>query len=173
MEGPRTHRQGFYNSKILKFRVFRPQMSSWITQKRKLKSEKLLMMILGALPVWYSQFSKILAFFRNANGRSRENDVSVRIFYWNLRKWDWNALETHVSRFFAMLLRLLWFLEGKKNWRRAYKSMLLLDYLLKNGSERVVGVTRDHLYDMRALEHYTHTDEKGKDQGSIPSISRN
>lgn len=45
--------------------------------------------------------------------------------------------------------------------------MLLLDYLLKNGSERVVGVTRDHLYDMRALEHYTHTDEKGKDQGTI------
>ena len=65
-------------------------------------------------------------------------------------------------------------LEGKKNWRRAYKSMLLLDYLLKNGSERVVGVTRDHLYDMRALEHYTHTDEKGKDQGniSLPSGSR-
>ena len=42
---------------------------------------------------------------------------------------------------------------------------MLLDYLVKNGSERVITTTREHLYDMRALEHYTHIDEKGKDQG--------
>lgn len=55
--------------------------------------------------------------------------------------------------------------EGKKNWRRTYKSLLLLDYLIKNGSERVITTTREHLYDMRALEHFTHIDDKGKDQG--------
>jgi len=55
--------------------------------------------------------------------------------------------------------------EGKKNWRRTYKSLLLLDYLIKHGSERVITTTREHLYDMRSLEHYTHIDEKGKDQG--------
>lgn len=63
---------------------------------------------------------------------------------------------------------MLWkrmFEENKKAWRRIYKSLLLLDYLVKNGSERVIQVTRDHLYDLRALEHYQHTDEKGKDQG--------
>ena len=76
----------------------------------------------------------------------------------------WKRMFQGFSRCFIVFWQIL---EGKKNWRRAYKSMLLLDYLLKNGSERVVGVTRDHLYDMRALEHYTHTDEKGKDQGNI------
>lgn len=63
---------------------------------------------------------------------------------------------------------MLWkrmFEENKKAWRRIYKSLLLLDYLVKNGSERVIQATRDHLYDLRALEHYQHTDEKGKDQG--------
>ena len=43
--------------------------------------------------------------------------------------------------------------------------MLLLDYLVKHGSERVITTTRDHLYDLRALEHFTHVDDKGKDQG--------
>ena len=38
---------------------------------------------------------------------------------------------------------------------------------MKNGSERVIQVTRDHLYDLRALEHYQHTDEKVF-QGGVP-----
>ena len=57
------------------------------------------------------------------------------------------------------------FEQDKKAWRRVYKSLLLLDYLVKNGSERVIQATRDHLYDMRALEHFAYVDEKGKDQG--------
>lgn len=34
--------------------------------------------------------------------------------------------------------------EGK-HWRRIYKSMLLLDHLIKNGSDRVIESARDHL----------------------------
>lgn len=52
-----------------------------------------------------------------------------------------------------------------KVWRRIYKSLLLLDHLLKNGSSRVVDSARDHVYDIRALERFTSIDEKGKDQG--------
>jgi hypothetical protein len=39
-----------------------------------------------------------------------------------------------------------------QNWRRTYKSLLLLDYLIKNGSERVVTSAREHLYDLRSGE---------------------
>lgn len=45
------------------------------------------------------------------------------------------------------------------------QSLLLLTYLVKNGSERVVTNTRDHIYDLRQLESFSHFDEYGKDQG--------
>uniref|UniRef100_A0A915E0Y0 ENTH domain-containing protein n=1 Tax=Ditylenchus dipsaci TaxID=166011 RepID=A0A915E0Y0_9BILA len=38
-------------------------------------------------------------------------------------------------------------------------------YLLKNGSERVISTARDHLFEMRALESYKCFDERGKDEG--------
>merc|ERR1719228_1535481 len=62
---------------------------------------------------------------------------------------------------------MLWkrLFQEKQNWRRIYKSLLLLDYLIKNGSERVVTSAREHLYDLRSLENYTFVDDMGKDQG--------
>ena len=41
----------------------------------------------------------------------------------------------------------------------------MLNYLIKNGSERVVTSGREHIYDLRSLENYTFIDENGKDQG--------
>lgn len=43
--------------------------------------------------------------------------------------------------------------------------MLLLNYLVRNGSERVVTSSREHIYDLRSLENYSYFDEFGKDQG--------
>ena len=45
------------------------------------------------------------------------------------------------------------------------QSLLLLNYLVKNGSERVVTSAREHLYDLRGLETYSFHDEHGRDQG--------
>ena len=45
------------------------------------------------------------------------------------------------------------------------QSLLLLHYLIRNGSERVVTNAREHVYDMKPLEEYTFRDEHGKDQG--------
>lgn len=42
--------------------------------------------------------------------------------------------------------------------------MCFLDQV-RNGSERVVTSSREHVYDLRALENYTFTDENGKDMG--------
>merc|ERR1719295_2283066 len=55
--------------------------------------------------------------------------------------------------------------DNRSNWRRTYKSLLLLDYLVKNGSERVVTNAREHIYDLRSMENYSFVDENGKDQG--------
>ena len=51
--------------------------------------------------------------------------------------------------------------DNRSNWRRTYKSLLLLDYLIKNGSERVVTSAREHIYDLRSMENYTFVDENG------------
>ncbi|CAB4004049.1 Hypothetical predicted protein [Paramuricea clavata] len=77
------------------------------------------------------------------------------------------AKYTFTYEHFPEVMSMLWkrMLQEKKNWRRVYKSLLLLSYLLRNGSERVVTSSRDHIYDMRQLEDYQHIDEHGRDQG--------
>jgi len=78
------------------------------------------------------------------------------------------AQYTYQYEHFPEVMGMLWkrmFEEQRKNWRRSYKGLLLLAYLIKNGSERVVTSAREHLYDLRGLETYTFIDEFGKDQG--------
>eukprot|EP00118_Oscarella_pearsei_P003183 m.13336 g.13336 ORF g.13336 m.13336 type:complete len:573 (+) comp24694_c0_seq1:95-1813(+) len=75
---------------------------------------------------------------------------------------------TYTYEHFPEVMAMTWkrLLESNpKNWRRVYKALLLLAYLLRNGSERVVSSARDHLYDMRPLEDFQFRDERGKDQG--------
>ncbi|GMT36043.1 hypothetical protein PFISCL1PPCAC_27340 [Pristionchus fissidentatus] len=69
---------------------------------------------------------------------------------------------------FHQVMTILWkrmFEDNKYAWRRVYKSLMLLNHLLSHGSERVIASARDHQFQMRSLEHYKCTDEKGKDQG--------
>uniref|UniRef100_H2YSU4 ENTH domain-containing protein n=1 Tax=Ciona savignyi TaxID=51511 RepID=H2YSU4_CIOSA len=76
------------------------------------------------------------------------------------------ARDTFMYEYFPEVMGMLWkrmLHEGRKNWRRIYKSQLLLMYLIKNGSERVVTSAREHLYDLKSLQDYTCHDEHGKD----------
>ncbi|XP_055853273.1 uncharacterized protein LOC129916999 isoform X2 [Episyrphus balteatus] len=78
------------------------------------------------------------------------------------------AHATFTYESFPEVMSMLWkrmLQDNKTNWRRTYKSLLLLNYLVRNGSERVVTSSREHIYDLRSLENYTFTDEGGKDQG--------
>ncbi|XP_060096218.1 clathrin interactor 1 [Heteronotia binoei] len=78
------------------------------------------------------------------------------------------AKATFMYEQFPELMNMLWtrmLKDNKKNWRRVYKSLLLLSYLIRNGSERVVTSAREHIYDLRSLENYHFVDENGKDQG--------
>ncbi|XP_076388070.1 clathrin interactor lqfR isoform X2 [Megachile rotundata] len=78
------------------------------------------------------------------------------------------AQATFTYEQFPEVMSMLWkrmLQENKRNWRRTYKSLLLLNYLVRNGSERVVTSSREHIYDLKSLENYTCIDEFGKDQG--------
>jgi len=76
--------------------------------------------------------------------------------------------DTFMYECFPEVMGMLWkrmLHEGRKNWRRIYKALLLLSYLIRNGSERVVTSAREHLYDLKSLQDYSCYDENGKDQG--------
>lgn len=69
---------------------------------------------------------------------------------------------------FPEVMAMLWrrmLIDSQSNWRRTYKSLVVLNYLIKNGAERVVTSAREHIYDLKSLENYTYVDELGKDCG--------
>ncbi|KAJ1938621.1 Epsin-3, clathrin recruitment and traffic between the Golgi and endosome [Kickxella alabastrina] len=51
------------------------------------------------------------------------------------------------------------------NWRQVYKALQLLEYLIKNGSERVVDEVQSHVTVVKMLKNFHHIDANGKDQG--------
>ncbi|XP_069189092.1 LOW QUALITY PROTEIN: telomere length regulation protein TEL2 homolog [Procambarus clarkii] len=78
------------------------------------------------------------------------------------------AQSTFYYEQFPEVMGMLWkrmLQENRAAWRRTYKSLLLLNYLVRNGSERVVTSAREHIYDLRTLENFKYIDEHGKDQG--------
>ncbi|KGB78752.2 ENTH domain-containing protein c [Cryptococcus deuterogattii R265] len=52
-----------------------------------------------------------------------------------------------------------------REWRQIYKALTLLEFLVKNGSERVVDDARAHISTIKMLRSFHYIDEKGKDQG--------
>ncbi|KAK4321677.1 hypothetical protein Pmani_007538 [Petrolisthes manimaculis] len=78
------------------------------------------------------------------------------------------AQSTFYYEQFPEVMGMLWkrlLQDNRAAWRRTYKSLLLLNYLVRNGSERVVTSAREHIYDLRSLENFKYLDEHGKDQG--------
>ncbi|GIJ82765.1 epsin-3, clathrin recruitment and traffic between the Golgi and endosome [Aspergillus pseudoviridinutans] len=55
--------------------------------------------------------------------------------------------------------------KSAEEWRQIYKSLQLLEFLIKNGSERVVDDARSHLSLIRMLRQFHYIDQNGKDQG--------
>lgn len=78
------------------------------------------------------------------------------------------AQATFSYEYFPETMAMLWrrmLIDNQTNWRRTYKSLVVLNYLIKNGAERVVTSAREHIYDLKSLENYTYVDENGKDCG--------
>lgn len=55
--------------------------------------------------------------------------------------------------------------KSAEEWRQIYKALQLLEYLVKNGSERVIDDARSHLSSIKMLRNFHYIDEKMKDQG--------
>uniref|UniRef100_A0A7N0UA29 ENTH domain-containing protein n=1 Tax=Kalanchoe fedtschenkoi TaxID=63787 RepID=A0A7N0UA29_KALFE len=53
-----------------------------------------------------------------------------------------------------------------KNWRHVYKGLTVLEYLVANGSERVIDEIREHAYQISTLSDFQYIDSSGKDQGN-------
>lgn len=51
-----------------------------------------------------------------------------------------------------------------KNWRHVYKSLILLDYIIKCGSERIAQQCRENIYTIETLKDFQHI-EDNRDQG--------
>ncbi|PWN52784.1 ENTH-domain-containing protein [Violaceomyces palustris] len=78
------------------------------------------------------------------------------------------AAATHNFQDFNEIMPAIYrrFMEKEaREWRQIYKSLQLLEYLVKNGSERVVDDARSHLATIKILRNFHYIDEKGKDQG--------
>ncbi|CAK9861109.1 unnamed protein product [Sphagnum jensenii] len=52
-----------------------------------------------------------------------------------------------------------------RNWRHVYKSLTVLEYLVANGSERVIDELREHTYHIQTLVDFQYIEASGKDQG--------
>jgi len=52
-----------------------------------------------------------------------------------------------------------------KNWRHVYKALVLLDHLVRHGSERVTRDCRNNIVAIRTLADFQHIDENGRDNG--------
>lgn len=52
-----------------------------------------------------------------------------------------------------------------KNWRHVYKALILMDYLVKTGSEQVAKECREKIYSVQTLRDFQYFDKDGHDQG--------
>ncbi|KAG0321263.1 Epsin-3, clathrin recruitment and traffic between the Golgi and endosome [Podila horticola] len=52
-----------------------------------------------------------------------------------------------------------------REWRQLYKSLVLLEYLVTHGSERVVDEARGHISTIKVLRSFQYVDDNGKDEG--------
>lgn len=59
-------------------------------------------------------------------------------------------------------------LNKRRDWHQA---LTLLEFLVKNGSERVVDDARAHVSTIKMLRSFHYIDEKGKDQGINGKLS--
>ncbi|KAI3683438.1 hypothetical protein L1987_83941 [Smallanthus sonchifolius] len=69
---------------------------------------------------------------------------------------------------YQMIMSIVWkrVNDTGKNWRHVYKGLTVLEYLVANGSERVIDEIREHSYHIKSLSDFQYLDHNGKDQGN-------
>lgn len=73
---------------------------------------------------------------------------------------------TYNTMAFTEIMQIIWkrLNDHGKNWRHVYKSLVLLDYLIKVGSEKVAQQCRENIFAVQTLKDFQYIEEN-KDQG--------
>ncbi|KAK4952974.1 Epsin-3, clathrin recruitment and traffic between the Golgi and endosome [Elasticomyces elasticus] len=86
--------------------------------------------------------------------------------------WDLNAIKEQVAGLSLYDLNEIMPMIYKRfteksaeEWRQIYKALQLMEFLVKNGSERVIDDARTHLSLLKMLRQFHYIDMNGKDQG--------
>jgi len=69
---------------------------------------------------------------------------------------------------FPEIMGIIWkrISDTGKNWRHVYKSLVLLDYLVKTGAERVQNQCKENIYSIQTLKDFQYVDNRDyKDHG--------
>ncbi|EPS68369.1 hypothetical protein M569_06399, partial [Genlisea aurea] len=69
---------------------------------------------------------------------------------------------------YQMIMTVIWkrINDTGKNWRHVYKGLVVLEYLVAHGSERVIDDIREHAYQISTLSDFQYIDSSGSDQGN-------
>uniref|UniRef100_A0A0K8TPB8 Putative equilibrative nucleoside transporter protein n=1 Tax=Tabanus bromius TaxID=304241 RepID=A0A0K8TPB8_TABBR len=67
---------------------------------------------------------------------------------------------------FSEIMQMIWkrLNDHGKNWRHVYKALILLEYLIKTGTEKVAQQCKENIFAIQTLKEFVHLEE-GKDQG--------
>ncbi|KAL6591457.1 hypothetical protein ACP70R_049960 [Stipagrostis hirtigluma subsp. patula] len=78
------------------------------------------------------------------------------------------AQATHNYHEYQMIMNIVWkrINDTGKNWRHVYKGLIVLDYLVAHGTEKVIDDIREHAYQISTLADFQYIDSAGRDQGS-------
>ncbi|CAG5115357.1 unnamed protein product, partial [Candidula unifasciata] len=68
---------------------------------------------------------------------------------------------------FTEIMQMVWkrLNDDGKNWRHVYKSLVVLDYIIKTGSEKVAQQCKENFHVIKTLTSFQHIDADNKDQG--------
>lgn len=68
---------------------------------------------------------------------------------------------------FSDIMSMIWkrLNDHGKNWRHVYKALVLLEYIIKTGSERVAQQCRENIFAIQTLKDFEFFDKDGKDMG--------
>ena len=75
---------------------------------------------------------------------------------------------TYNTAAFSEIMTMIWkrVNDHGKNWRHVYKALVLLDYLIKTGSERVAQQCKENIFAIQTLKDFQFVDRDVKDQVS-------
>jgi len=69
---------------------------------------------------------------------------------------------------FREVMPLVWqrVQQPSKQWTVIYKSLCLIEHLVRHGSQRVIDDVRDNLSKIRMLQEFSYDDEQGRERGT-------